>query len=118
MLLTVDFLMYFNNIVGAVAAYALDPSIADIRMQPKENCNLIASEEGALGLALISAITQVPCPTLGECWKQVLENPESMAYAKLRAKLNNLENVIDERNSVRDANVDFHPKFCAISISS
>uniref|UniRef100_A0A7S2UT20 Lipoxygenase domain-containing protein n=1 Tax=Attheya septentrionalis TaxID=420275 RepID=A0A7S2UT20_9STRA len=108
----------YHNSVGAVAAYALDPSIADIRMQPKETCNLVASEESALGLALISAITQVPCPTLGECWKQVLENPESMAYAKLRAKLNNLENVIDERNSVRDANVDFHPRFCAISISS
>ena len=97
--------------------------MVDIRLMPKENgendgSQLVAAIEGCQSVAFISAITQVPCPTIGQCWKQVLENPGSLSYATLRKKLNDLEKTIDERNKVREPNVDFHPKYCAISISS
>mmetsp|Transcript_6000 Transcript_6000/g.9098 ORF Transcript_6000/g.9098 Transcript_6000/m.9098 type:complete len:128 (+) Transcript_6000:1451-1834(+) len=111
------------NAVGAVAAFALDPAMADIKLLPKEvgtedGSNLVAANEAATALALISAITQVPCPTLSQDWKQVLDNPDSKAYKNFRRNLEHLEEKIDERNLVRDGNVDFHPRYCAISISS
>ena len=96
--------------------------MVNIRLGPKEcvdeGNNLVTPIEASQSVAFISAITQVPCPTIGQCWKQVLENPEGLAYATLRKKLNDLEKTIDERNKVREPNVDFHPKYCAISISS
>mmetsp|Transcript_25472 Transcript_25472/g.32098 ORF Transcript_25472/g.32098 Transcript_25472/m.32098 type:complete len:83 (+) Transcript_25472:2-250(+) len=79
---------------------------------------IVAPKESAMTVALISAVTQMPCPTLGECWKQVLEDPDCASYATLRKNLNELEKKIDQRNMVRDTNVDFHPHYCALSISS
>jgi hypothetical protein len=117
-LIFLTMLFLLTRAVGAVAQFALDPSLCNIRLQPKEIEDLVASQEGAIGVALISAITQVPCPTISECWKQVLENPESEAYANLRSSLKAHETSIDERNKVRDTNTDFHPRHCAISISS
>lgn len=112
----------YHNSIGAVTAMALDPAIVNIRLGPKEcvdeGNNLVTPIEASQSLAFISAITQVPCPTIGQCWKQVLENPEGLAYATLRKQLNDLEKTIEARNKVREPNVDFHPKHCAISISS
>jgi len=96
--------------------------MVNIRLGPKEcvgkGNNLVTPIEASQSVAFISAITQVPCPTIGQCWKQVLKNPEGLAYATLRKKLNDLEKTIDEHNKVRESNVNFHPKYCAISISS
>ena len=98
--------------------------MVNIRLQPKgaseseKSRALLGSKESAIGIALISAITQVPCPTLGQCWKQVLEDPNCKSYATLRKKLTALENTIDIRNTVRENNADFYPQRCAISISS
>jgi hypothetical protein len=102
---------------------ALDPAMVDLRLQPKEygiddGSQFVAAIEGSQSVAFISAITQVPCPTIGQCWKQVLEDPDTQSYETLRTKLDVLEKTIDDRNKVRDPNVDFHPKYCAISISS
>lgn len=113
----------YHNSIGSVTAMALDPSMVDLRLMPKEygeddGSQLVAAIESSQSVAFISAITQVPCPTIGQCWKQVLENPGSLSYATLRKNLNDLENTIDDRNKVRESNVDFHPKHCAISISS
>ena len=101
-----------------------DPGMINIRLERKGNDrsqkmeNLIAPEESAISVAIISAITQIPCPTLGQFWKQVLHDPDCRSYATLREKLNRLENNIDQRNMVRDANADYHPRYCAMSISS
>lgn len=113
----------FHNAVGAVTAFALDPAMTNIRQQEKEigkenGTNLVASEEGASGVAFISAITQLPCPTIGQCWKQILANPDAKSYANLRKALDKLEETIEIRNQVRFRNVDYSPKHCAISISS
>jgi hypothetical protein len=110
--------------VGAVTSFALDPAMINIRLQGKGNQeseemkHLVAPQESAVAVALISAITQVPCPTLSQCWKQVLENPDCRSYATLRKNLDELEMKFDQRNLVRDSNVDYHPRYCAISISS
>jgi len=107
-----------------VTAFALDPAMTNVRLQPKgrtmteEMETIVAPKESAISVALISAITQIPCPTIGECWKQVLENPDCTSYATLRENLKKLEQKIDQRNLVRNDNVDFHPRYCAISISS
>jgi hypothetical protein len=66
------------NAVGAVAAFALDPAMADIRLLPKEvgaedGSNLVAGNEAVTALTLINTITQVPCPTLSQDWKQALD---------------------------------------------
>ena len=106
-----------------MTAFTLDPSMTNIRQQKKDvgevhDTSLVSPMESAQGVAFISAITQLPCPTLGECWKQVLSDPEAKSYANLRKNLNHLGDIIDARNQVRDTNVDFHPRYCALSISS
>ena len=113
----------FHNAVGAVTAFALDPAMTNIRQQEKHNgdsdgSNLVASEEAASGVSFISAITQVPCPTIGQCWKQVLVDPDCRSYARLRKSLDELQATIAVRNQVRFRNVDYCPSSCAISISS
>ena len=106
-----------------MTVYALDPAMTNIRQQGKDvghtdGSNLIAASEGANTVAFVSAITQLPCPTLAQDWKQVLSDPASKSYANLRANLNKLEETIEIRNMVRDRNVDFSPSHCSISISS
>lgn len=85
---------------------------------PRDREDLVSPAESSISVALITAITTVPCPRLEQDWKQVLENPQSPAYTKLRINLDNLGRSIDERNKVRYVNVDFHPKQAALSISS
>jgi hypothetical protein len=113
----------FHNAIGAVTSFALDPAMLNVRRQEKEigeenGTHLVASEESASGVAFISAITQVPCPTIGQCWKQVLADPDAKSYANLRKALDKLEETIEIRNEVRYRNVDYSPRHCAISISS
>ncbi len=122
-LLTVmNFILYsFNtcHLVGSVISSALDPAMVNIRIRNKgAKGNLNAPKEASATVALISALTQVDAPTLGQDWKQTLEDPNCKSYANLRARLNDLEEKIDERNKVRDTNVDYHPRFCTLSVSS
>jgi len=106
-----------------VTAFALDPAMVNIRQQGKDvghedGTNLVAPLESANAVAFISAITQVPAPTLGECWRQVLSDSNSKAYTNLRENLDDLEKTIESRNQERYRNVDFNPKDCCLSISS
>lgn len=113
----------YHNAVGAVTAFSLDPALTNLRQQEKhighsDGSNLVASEEAASGVSFIGAITQVPCPTIGQCWKQVLVDPDCKSYARLRKSLDELQATIAVRNQVRFRNVDYCPGSCAISISS
>merc|ERR1712038_268705 len=113
----------YHNSIGNVIGMALDPAVVNLRLQPKEfgladGSNLLSPEEASNSVAFIGAITQVPCPVLGECWKQVLDNPDSKAYTNLRSNLDELEKIIDERNKNRDPNVSYKPSTCALSVSS
>jgi hypothetical protein len=105
-------------IVGQVTPWALDAGMINLRLGPKEDENLVASQESFIGVGMITAITTVPCPVLGEDWKHVFEDPNNAPYTKLRRRLKQLGKTIEDRNKVRHANVDFHPDICAISISS
>jgi hypothetical protein len=108
----------FHSSIGQVAAYALDPSMVNLRLQPKGIEDLVAPEESAIGVALITAITTVECPRLNQDWKQVFDDPDNGAYSKLRTDLDKLGLTIHERNKDREPNLDFHPVQAALSISS
>ena len=54
--------------------------------------SIIASQESAHTLSVIGRLTKVPSPPkLSDDWKQVLENPDCLSYAKLSSRLHNLE---------------------------
>lgn len=104
----------YHSAIGQVSAFALDPYLVNIRLRPKEIEAMVTPQEGAIAVALITAITTVKCPKIGDKdWKI-----KTKAHEKLRVKLSQLQDKIDQRNRVRDTNIDFHPKFCALSISS
>ena len=113
-------LSIFTISVGAVTAFALDPAMVNIRLEKYGDGDtfLVAPEESAITVALISAITQMPCPTLDQDWKHIFENPQIKAYENFRHGLNELKMKIDERNKARLKNVDYHPFYCALSVSS
>jgi hypothetical protein len=96
----------------------LDPSAINLRLQPKDDDDLVGSLEATLATTLIIGLTTVPCPTLSQDWKQVLENPDCASYTNLRSNLKIHEAIVDERNKVRFVNVDFHPRHAALSVSS
>lgn len=105
-------------IVGQVTAFGLDPGLANIRLEAKEQEDLVATQESVIGIGMITAVTTVPCPMLGDDWKQVFDDPNNKPYTKLRKRLKQFGKTIDERNKGRYPNVDFHPDMTAISISS
>lgn len=106
--------------IGAVSQFALDPAVNNVRLEPKGTGPgyLLGSHESSIGVALIVAMTTLPCPRMSQDWNQVLENPNSPAYAKLRHNLDELGKTIDKRNQSRFTCVDFHPANVALSISS
>jgi hypothetical protein len=108
----------FHSSIGQVCAYSLDPTLVNLRLQPKGIEDLVAPEESAIGVALITAITTVECPRLNEDWKQVFDAPDNAAYSKLRTDLDKLAVTIVGRNENREPNLDFHPEQAALSISS
>ena len=103
--------------VRQVAAWSLDPSMTNLRIEKKETEDLVGTKESAISIALITAITTVPCPKIHEDWRQVFKGDVPTAYEELRQDLDELQMTIDGRNKNRAPNVDFHPKHCAISIS-
>jgi hypothetical protein len=104
-------------IVGQATAFALDLSLINLCLESKEQEDLVPSQEAAIGIGMVTAITTVPCPVLGEDWKQVFDDPKNKPYTKLRKRLKQFGKTIDERNKGRYSNVDFHPDMTAISIS-
>eukprot|EP00339_Tiarina_fusa_P008923 CAMPEP_0116999950 /NCGR_PEP_ID=MMETSP0472-20121206/2469_1 /TAXON_ID=693140 ORGANISM="Tiarina fusus, Strain LIS" /NCGR_SAMPLE_ID=MMETSP0472 /ASSEMBLY_ACC=CAM_ASM_000603 /LENGTH=800 /DNA_ID=CAMNT_0004699509 /DNA_START=105 /DNA_END=2508 /DNA_ORIENTATION=- len=109
----------YHAAVGQVTGWALDPTMTNLRIEKKETENMVATKESGIAVAMITAITTVPCPKLGEDWRQVFgEDNVPTCYDQLRKDLDDLQSIIDERNKHRDVNVDFHPRHCALSISS
>ena len=106
--------------IGAVQQFALDPAFNNVRLEPKENgpSALLGSHESTIGVALVVAMTTLPCPKINQDWSQVLENPASPAYAKLKQNLIAQGQRVDKRNLSRHTCVDFHPAHVAMSISS
>jgi len=111
-----------HNVIGNAAAYAKNPLLVNFRLTGEQKGEVVGSYEVVSGIAAITGLT-LPneYQRLRDDWKQVLDNPESDAYATLHKDLEKLGKEIDERNKIRVengrfVNRDFHPDVCPTSI--
>lgn len=104
-------------VVGQVSNCTQDPSFINLRLQKKETGDLVAAQESALAIVAIGAVTIVPCPTIDQEWSHVFDKVPH-CYKTLRKELIELEERVEERNKHRDTCIDFHPRFCPVSITA
>ena len=106
----------YHSSVGQVTGIQDDPTFANLRIQKKEIESLVATRESALAIALIGGVTTVTCPTLSQDWSHLFDDEIPECYHVLRKDLFDLEMRINERNKDRPTNIDYHPRYCPISI--
>lgn len=124
-----------HSSIGNVQAWALDPSMINMRLKkpPADGeddsefrWDLVAPKESIYGIALISGFAMAESPTLSQDWKHVFENDPNIfkngvpqAYKTLRQDLDQLEQTIKARNKERKYPcADFRPSHCELSITS
>lgn len=96
--------------------------MVNFRLKKSDKGNPVGSSECNASIVAITGLT-IPdeYPKLSQDWKQMLKNPKSKAYARLRSDLTQLSDTIDRMNnspSRRWTNRDFHPDFVAVSTFS
>lgn len=123
-----------HSSVGNVQSWSLDPTFINMRLKrppAKFDVNdksfrwdLVAPQEAAIGVALVSAFATMPAPFINQDWKHIFENrtayPEGIchAYSKLRKSLDKLEERVQKLNREREfVCTDFIPSECEISIT-
>jgi hypothetical protein len=123
-----------HSSVGNVQAWALDPSMINMRLKkpPADGeddsefrWDLVAPKESVFGIALISAFAMAESPTLSQDWshvfkdKDIFKNGVPQPYKTLREELDQLEETIRARNKNRKYPcADFRPSHCELSITS
>lgn len=106
--------------IGNAAVYALEPFMINFRLGKREKGVVAGSREVIYALSQIASLTNpAKYPAMSHNWTHVMHDPDSGAYARLKADLAALGEAIDERNKARRfVNRDFHPDVVQISTFS